>query len=146
MNTIRHMADDVLKGWCNNCGFVRSATDFSEESEMFCEECGDRMKPTTQMSAGERATSRFMEWMSQVADDGKWGLSPGGAAGELKCSRATIDDLVRRGVLEKSEYNADGHHVILISERSILKAKENKKRTGRWTGYPKGFDPDLYER
>jgi len=44
-----------------------------------------------------------------------------------------VDKLVDRGILEKSVYDKDGHYVVLISSRSIEKAKENKKNTGKWT-------------
>lgn len=144
-HTVKHMEDDMLKGWCKNCNCMQAASERSEPDDMYCEVCDEALKPIARMSPGELAASRFMAWSARMAEEGKWGPSPGGAAGMLSCSRAMIDDLVRSGVLERSEYKADGHLLIMISERSITKARENKKRTGRWTGFPKGFDPDEYE-
>lgn len=139
------MFDDELRGWCNECAAVRDAGEGSFEGELYCEVCGELMKATSKITASDLAAGRFMDWMRKVMAEGKWGPSPGGAAGMLKCGRATIDDLARRGVLERSEYNAEGHHVIMISERSIQRAQENKRQTGRWTGLPPGFNPDDYE-
>jgi hypothetical protein len=44
-----------------------------------------------------------------------------------------IDKLTERGILEKSVYDRDGHYVVMISDRSIKKAKENKAKRGKWT-------------
>jgi hypothetical protein len=44
-----------------------------------------------------------------------------------------IDKLADRGILEKNVYDRDGHYVVLISDRSIARAKENKKKRGKWT-------------
>jgi hypothetical protein len=62
-----------------------------------------------------------------------WGPSPGGAVAELRCERSMIDKLADRGILEKSIYDRDGHYVVMISARSIKKAKENKAKRGKWT-------------
>ena len=62
-----------------------------------------------------------------------WGPSPGGAVAELHCERSMIDKLADRGILEKSIYDRDGHYVVMISARSIKKAKENKAKRGKWT-------------
>jgi hypothetical protein len=44
-----------------------------------------------------------------------------------------IDKLAERGILEKSVYDRDGYFVVMISERSVEKAKENKAKRGKWT-------------
>jgi hypothetical protein len=61
------------------------------------------------------------------------GPSPGGAVAELHCDRSMIDKLADCGILEKSVHDRDGHYVVMISERSIKKAKENKTKRGKWT-------------
>jgi hypothetical protein len=52
---------------------------------------------------------------------------------ELQCDRSMIDKLAERGILEKSVYERDGHYLVMISERSIKKAKENKAKRKKWT-------------
>jgi hypothetical protein len=47
-----------------------------------------------------------------------------------------IDRLVERGVLEKSEFRFKDRKVVIISRGSIARAKENRLRTGNWTGHP----------
>jgi hypothetical protein len=76
---------------------------------------------------------RLQDWMDDVRKKGLWGPSPGGAVAELHCDRSMIDKLADRGILEKSVYDQDGHFVVMISDRSIKKAKENKKKRGKWT-------------
>jgi hypothetical protein len=44
-----------------------------------------------------------------------------------------IDKLADRGIMEKCIYDRDGHYVVMISARSIKKAKENKAKRGKWT-------------
>jgi hypothetical protein len=44
-----------------------------------------------------------------------------------------IDKLADRGILEKSVYDRGGHYVVMISERSIKKAKASKAKRGKWT-------------
>ncbi len=84
----------------------------------------------------ERAMADMQKWFAKVCQDDLNGPSPIGAAEELCCSRSMIDRLVERGVLEKSEFTFKDRSVIIISRRSILKAKENRLRTGNWTGHP----------
>ena len=101
--------------------------------EYRCTVCESLLVDPGELRGRERSAFEFMEWMGQVFSDGKWGPSPGGACGRLKCSRAMIDKLAAAGVLERSEYKDKyGHHVIMISDRSIEHAKKHKKRTGRW--------------
>ncbi len=130
------MALRSSKGWCDNCAESKDLDADLDAADVDCEVCGVRLKAMSRVTESDRAAGRFMDWMRSVSAGGMWGVSPGGAAAELKCGRATIDDLVRLGVLERSEYDADGHYVILISSRSIERAKENKRVTGRWSGFP----------
>ena len=44
-----------------------------------------------------------------------------------------IDKLSDRGILEKSVYKHDGQYIVMISSRSVKKAKENKAKRGKWT-------------
>lgn len=81
----------------------------------------------------ERASYRFDEWQEKIHSSGLWGPSPGGAAAELGCHRSMIDKLSDLGVLEKSIYDKDGYFVVFISMRSLVKAKANKQKTGKWT-------------
>jgi hypothetical protein len=71
--------------------------------------------------------------MDDVHKKGLWGPSPGGAVAELGCDRSMVDKLAARGILEKSVYERDGHYLVMISERSIKKAKENKAKRRKWT-------------
>lgn len=128
---ILRVMDDtsVPLGWCKACREVVGATDESGEE---CSHCNSPLKPLNQLTKVERSIYKFQKWMWDVQDADKWGVSPGGAAGELGCSRSMIDKLVSTGVLERSEYNEDGHHVVMISARSIKQAKENKAKYGQW--------------
>lgn len=128
--TLIHMSDDnVPRQWCVSC---RAAVTPSVDAEDQCPECGGELKSLRQLTRVERSMHEFQEWMWKVQDEDKWGPSPGGAAGELRCSRSMIDKLVSVGVLERSEYNKDGHHVVMISARSIKQAQENKAKYGQW--------------
>jgi len=91
------------------------------------------MKRKSELNREERSIFAFQEWSDEVWTSGKWGPSPGGAAANLKCERSMIDKLADRGILEKSVYKRDGHYVVMISRRSIEKAKENKDKRGKWT-------------
>jgi hypothetical protein len=91
------------------------------------------MKPLSELTKKERSTLAFQDWSEEVAAAGKWGPSPGGAVAALKCDRSMIDRLAERGILEKSVYDRDGIYVVMISRRSIDKARENKKVRRKWT-------------
>jgi hypothetical protein len=91
------------------------------------------MKPLTRLTSTERRTLAFQDWSEEISAAGKWGPSPGGAVAELGCDRSMIDKLAERGILEKSVYDQDGHYMVMISTRSIKKAKENKEKRGKWT-------------
>jgi len=119
--------------WCGDCGRANYQHDSSAPDNPICLGCGSEMKPLRNLSRGERSLLAFQDWMEGVHKKGLWGPSPGGAAGELGCDRSMIDKLAERGILEKSIYERDGHFVVMISERSIKKAKENKAKRGKWT-------------
>ena len=91
------------------------------------------MKTLTGLSKTDRGALTFQDWSEGVAACGKWGPSPGGAVAELGCDRSMIDKLVERRILEKSVYDRDGIYVVMISSRSIEKAKQNKQLRGKWT-------------
>jgi rRNA maturation endonuclease Nob1 len=120
-------------GWCKACEQMRQAAD---ADALECPDCGERMVASARMNQTQRDAAAFSAWMAKVIDEGKWGQSPGGAAAELKCSRANIDMLVAAGVLERSDYDMMGGKIIIISQRSVEKAKRNKKETGSWN--PRG--------
>lgn len=128
--TLSRMDDTKLPtGWCRHCGEVVDAMDLTGRQ---CCQCDRTLTPLNQLTKHERSIYNFQCWMWEVQDADKWGPSPGGAAGELKCSRSMIDKLVSTGVLERSEYKHDGHYVVMISARSIKQAKENKAKYGQW--------------
>ena len=91
------------------------------------------MKELRRLSKTERSLLSFQDWMDDLHKKGLWGPSPGGAVAELGCDRSMINKLADRGILEKSVYDKDGHYVVMISERSIKKAKQNKAKRGKWT-------------
>jgi hypothetical protein len=91
------------------------------------------MKRKSELRGDEKSAFVFQAWLDEVWQEGKWGPSPGGAASKLQCDRSMIDKLAERGILEKSVYKYDGQYVVMISSRSIAKAKENKEKRGKWT-------------
>jgi hypothetical protein len=119
--------------WCSDCGRANFPHESSAPDNPICPGCGSEMKELRRLTKTERSLFLFQEWMDEVHKDGKWGPSPGGAVAELHCDRSMIDKLAERGILEKSVYERDGHYVVMISERSIKKAKENKAKRGKWT-------------
>ena len=123
----------MTKYWCKACEHLQQV---EAGDDAVCEECGDMMVAVSRLSAAEREFVRYGEWCREVRQRGEWGPSPGGAAGELGCTRPMIDYLVRMGVLIRNEYDAaEGYtRTVIISEKSIKEAKENRVRTGNWTG------------
>ena len=93
------------------------------------------MKPLSELTEEEKAMVDMQDWFAKVCRNDLNGPSPIGAAEELRCSRSMIDRLVERGVLEKSEFTFKDRSVIIISRRSVAQAKENRLRTGNWTGH-----------
>jgi hypothetical protein len=119
--------------WCRECGRASFPDESSAPGNPLCPGCGSEMKPLRNLSRTERSLLAFEDWMEELHKNGLWGKSPGGAAAELGCERSMIDKLAERGILEKSVYDRDGHYVVMISERSVKKAKENKEKRGKWT-------------
>jgi hypothetical protein len=119
--------------WCGECGRASFPDEDSAPDNPLCPGCGCEMKDLRRLSRTERSLLAFQDWMDEVHKRGMWGPSPGGAVAELHCDRSMIDKLAERGILEKSVYDRDGHYVVMISERSIKKAKENKAKRGKWT-------------
>jgi hypothetical protein len=119
--------------WCPQCGRSNFPHEDSSPDNPICPGCGGGMKPLSELTKKERSTLAFQDWSEEVAAAGKWGPSPGGAVAALKCDRSMIDRLAERGILEKSVYDRDGIYVVMISRRSIDKARENKKVRRKWT-------------
>jgi hypothetical protein len=119
--------------WCEECGRASFPHEDSAPDNPLCPGCGNEMKELHRLSKTERSLLAFQDWMDEVHRNGMWGPSPGGAVAELHCDRSMIDKLADRGILEKSVYDRDGHYVVMISDRSIKKAKENKAKRGKWT-------------
>ena len=120
------------RGWCHECGHAETSA--SEAPDLLiCPACGGEMKPLRNLTKTERSMLAFQDWMDDLHKKDLWGPSPGGAVAELHCERSMIDKLADRGILEKSIYDRDGHYVVMISARSIKKAKENKAKRGKWT-------------
>lgn len=134
------MADNGREGqarqerfWCAECGEANFPHEDSAPDNPICPGCGSEMKELRRLSKTERSLLSFQDWMDDLHKKGLWGPSPGGAVAELGCDRSMIDKLADRGILEKSVYDKDGHYVVMISERSIKKAKQNKAKRGKWT-------------
>ena len=119
-----------LWGWCGQCGHAYPIQDELRE----CDVCGSELIPIEKLSPDQREMFAMDRWFDGVVSGGLNGPSPGGAATALNCSRAMIDKLVDQGVLERTEYIFKDQKIIFISQRSILKAKENKRKHGQWTG------------
>jgi hypothetical protein len=129
----RENESEQEKFWCGECGRANYPHESSAPDEPLCPGCGSEMKPLNRLTGNERAAFALQDWSEEVASSGKWGPSPGGAASDLHCDRSMIDKLCERGILEKSIYSRDGHYIVIISRRSIKKAKENKEKRGKWT-------------
>jgi hypothetical protein len=119
--------------WCEECGEANFPHETSAPDNPICPGCGSEMKSLRNLSKNERSMLAFQDWMDELHAKDLWGPSPGGAVAELHCDRSMIDKLADRGILEKSVYDRDGHYVVMISSRSIKKAKENKAKRGKWT-------------
>jgi hypothetical protein len=119
--------------WCHECGQANFPHESSAPENPICPGCGGEMKALRHLSKTERSMLAFQDWMDELHEKDLWGPSPGGAASELHCDRSMVDKLAERGILEKSIYDRDGHYVVMISQRSINKAKQNKAKRGKWT-------------
>ena len=124
---------ELERGWCDECGQAHESVEDAPPDTLTCPVCGGEMKALNRLNKTELRAFHFQEWLGEVHDGGKWGPSPGGAASELGCDRSMVDKLAERGILEKSVYDRDGHYVVMISDRSIKKAKANKAKRGKWT-------------
>lgn len=122
------------KGWCRECGMVAVAA--RDEDDWLCEVCGCHLIKLSEVTEDEKAVVEMQQWFAGVCRKGLNGPSPGGAASMLGCSRSMIDRLVERGVLERSEFAFKGQKLVIISRRSLETAKQNRDRTGNWTGSP----------
>lgn len=131
------MPKKCIRGWCTNCGGVSTADEReANKGNLYCRECGDDLTPLEKASPEQKAMIEMQEWFTKVCKADLNGPSPMEAAEELGCSRSMIDRLVERNVLEKSEFSFKDRKVVIISRRSVEKAKENRLRTGNWTGHP----------
>jgi hypothetical protein len=122
---------EKIRGWCGECGIAWPPV--VEAGEWLCPRCRGRMRRKGELKRDEKRVFEFQAWLDDLSINGKWGPSPGGAASELHCDRTMIDKLADRGILEKSAYRYDGQLIVMISSRSIDKAKENKAKRGKWT-------------
>jgi len=123
------------RGWCAYCG-AACRRDRSQAGKLVCSACGSDMVPLDTISAEDRAMVEMQDWFAEVCRNGKNGPSPQDAAKSLGCHRSMVDRLVGMGVLEKSEFCFKGQKLIIISQRSLDTARENRERTGNWTGHP----------
>lgn len=81
---------------------------------------------------------RLVKWLQWLGEAGKGGPSPSQAAKLLGCTPPMVNQLVRRGILERSVYEEDGFSIVIVSQRSIDAARESKKKWGCWT-QPRAF-------
>ena len=137
------MKSNVLaqRGWCSHCGgashgVMMHVAKMKPSRWWGCRDCGSPLKTLAEMSPEEKAIVEMQDWFANVCRSGLNGPSPQDAARELGCHRSMIDRLIGLGVLEKSEFAFKGQKLIIISQRSLTKAEENRKRTGNWTGFP----------
>ena len=121
------------RGWCRECGLPQYEDENYPPGDLMCPACNSQMIALDSLNKRDLVMFRFQEWLSDVYTSGKSGPSPGGAASDLGCDRSMIDKLAERGILEKSVYDRDGYHVVMISDRSIKQAKANKAKRGKWT-------------
>ena len=127
----------AIRGWCSFCGGLSyAAPKKAKAAGLMCQVCTGPLKPLGELSEEEKAMADMQAWFAKVCRSGMNGPSPTVAAEQLGCSRSMIDRLVEREVLEKSEFSFKDRTVVIISRRSLEKAKENRSRTGNWTGHP----------
>lgn len=131
-------------GYCYTCGQTSWPSEGGDER--VCAACGSELVPREKLPRRLRKIFDFQSWSNGLSLRGLSGFSPGGAASELGCHRTMVDKLADMGVLERSIYNKDGFYVVEISLRSIDKAIENKKKTGKWTGTGEQKKTGLWKR
>lgn len=122
-------------GYCGDCGYLWPV---SNPEQAICRVCGERLEKIKKVTEVEKSDAYFQDWVMNLRANNLWGPSPQQAAKILGCGRANVDHLVRSGVLRRSEYDRDGHKIVVISWESIQKAKENKVRSERLTGKLRG--------
>ena len=129
------MAELRALGLCRSCEYLAIAGgDYDpEENDWICPMCENPVTPAARLTDSEKAVVRMWLWLRRVKAEGRGGPSPGGAANKLGCSRSMIDKLVALGILERDEYDRDGHTIVMISNRSIQRALEAKRSQGKWT-------------
>lgn len=128
---------------CTGCGRILSNR-FNKYR--VCRFCGsdalEELNNPSEMELMEAETNaaemKMHDWLDELKSKGLWGPGPSVAAFTLGCSRPMVDDLVRDKILERSDYNEQGHKLVVISLRSIIKAKAKKVMTGSYTGRPPG--------
>ena len=91
-----------------------------------------------ELGGSDDALSHLIQWLDWLRKDEKGGPSPSRAADILGCTRPMVNQLVKQGILERSVYEEDGFGIVVISQRSIDSAVENKKKTGCWS-MPQAF-------
>lgn len=125
------------RGWCPNCGAARLPdVKPAKNGEKVCRDCGDELFPLDLLSEADQAAVKLQDWFANICRRGLNGPSQSEAAKELGCHRTMIDRLVSMGILERNEFNFKGQKLVIISSRSLAIAKDNRKRTGNWTGFP----------
>ena len=122
------------RGWCPRCGVLAHAAE--KTGLPVCCGCGSPLKSKGEMTSGEKAMIALQAWFAEISRKGLDGPSPIGAAEQLGCSRSMIDRLVERDVLERNEFVFKDRQIAIISQRSLEAAKQNRERTGNWTGHP----------
>ncbi len=88
------------------------------------------------MGNAEDVGALMKEWLEDAIKNEQQGPSPGETASRLGCSRSMVDKLVSRGLLGRTEFSVAGHHMVMISERSIQRVLVVKRNTGRWCDLP----------
>lgn len=124
--------DTVKRGWCYRCNHTSWPATGAKKSN--CYRCGERLTSEQKLPRHLQKLFRFQSWEDDVWLRGLGGTTPGGAAAVLGCSRVMVIKLCRMDVLERTVYDEDGYYGSYISFRSIERALENKKTTGKWTG------------
>lgn len=126
--------------WCRSCELIVYEEGGDEleglaEADWRCPQCENRITPVAKLSSSEKISLRAQVWFRELRRRGLHGFSPGGAANKLGCHRTMIDKLADMGVLEKSVYDRDGIFMVFISDRSIRRAMQSKRETGKWTKF-----------
>ena len=117
--------------WCRACENVRMFGDGVADSagepvssdaeargaDLVCEECGGPLADS--VPASDKQKVEYMRWLRECHRKNVVGPSPGGAAGQLKVSRARVYSLVEQGVLERTDCPVEGYPTVFISQRSI---------------------------